>query len=220
MTDTTNTQNVSTQNVSTQNVSTQNVSTKEFTDALRSAAAISLSEIDAVPKWREDDAGVLDLSHVHGVVAGFQSLLLSAATEIDALTDTIVGMQPNLMTGPHTVSYERGAGPTDDTLVVYKVIRQFAGFEQNTPPPSAQIQDILDEKAQETLNLFCDRPLGVGPKFKLGDKVYKSKGSHWSGTIVGTFSSILTPEGYCVEGSDNYGGERMYPASALERSEL
>lgn len=35
------------------------------------------------------------------------------------------------------------------------------------------------------------------PKFQLGDKVRKIKGSQWHGIIVGTYSTELTPEGYC-----------------------
>lgn len=33
-------------------------------------------------------------------------------------------------------------------------------------------------------------------KFKLGDLVKKVSGSQWHGTVVGTYSTELTPEGY------------------------
>jgi dihydrofolate reductase (trimethoprim resistance protein) len=52
-------------------------------------------------------------------------------------------------------------------------------------------------------------------KFKLGDKVIKSKGSEWSGKIVGTYSTELTPEGYCVESEFHKGSVQIYPVSAL-----
>lgn len=54
------------------------------------------------------------------------------------------------------------------------------------------------------------------PKFKLGDFVYKVKGSQWTGYIVGTYSTELTPEGYCVESYYYKGSVQIYPAAALE----
>lgn len=53
-------------------------------------------------------------------------------------------------------------------------------------------------------------------KFKLGDCVYKTKGSEWIGRVVGTYSTDLTPEGYCVESIYHSGSVQIYPASALE----
>lgn len=54
------------------------------------------------------------------------------------------------------------------------------------------------------------------PKFKLGDKVHKIKGSRWRGTVVGMYSTSLTPEGYCVESDTETGSVQIYPAAALE----
>lgn len=54
------------------------------------------------------------------------------------------------------------------------------------------------------------------PKFKLGDLVRKTKGSQWSGVVVGTYSTELTPEGYAVESSSEKGSVQIYPAGALE----
>lgn len=54
-------------------------------------------------------------------------------------------------------------------------------------------------------------------KFKLGDIVRKTKGSQWSGTVVSTYSTALTPEGYAVESSTEKGSVQIYPAAALER---
>jgi len=53
-------------------------------------------------------------------------------------------------------------------------------------------------------------------KFQLGDTVRKTKGSQWHGTIVGTYSTTLTPEGYAVESATESGSVQIYPASALE----
>lgn len=54
------------------------------------------------------------------------------------------------------------------------------------------------------------------PKFQIGDLVRKTKGSQWSGTVVGTYSTELTPEGYAVESSTEKGSVQIYPAAALE----
>lgn len=53
-------------------------------------------------------------------------------------------------------------------------------------------------------------------KFKLGDYVRKTKGSAWEGRVVGTYSTRLTPEGYCVESFAHFGSVQIYPGSALE----
>lgn len=56
-------------------------------------------------------------------------------------------------------------------------------------------------------------------KFAKGDRVYKTKGSQWSGRVVGTYSTTLTPEGYCVESELHTGSVQIYPASMLEKVE-
>ncbi len=53
-------------------------------------------------------------------------------------------------------------------------------------------------------------------KFQIGDLVKKIKGSQWHGQVVGTYSTELTPEGYCVESSTEIGSVQIYPAAALE----
>ena len=58
------------------------------------------------------------------------------------------------------------------------------------------------------------------PKFQIGDKVRKIKGSQWHGTVVGTYSTELTYEGYAVESSTEKGSVQIYPASALEHWEV
>ena len=53
-------------------------------------------------------------------------------------------------------------------------------------------------------------------KFVIGDKVRKIKGSEWTGTVCGTYSTELTLEGYCVESDSHKGSVQIYPAQALE----
>ena len=52
--------------------------------------------------------------------------------------------------------------------------------------------------------------------FKLGDTVKKISGSQWHGTVVGTYSTELTPEGYAVESWTEKGSVQIHPAKALE----
>ena len=52
--------------------------------------------------------------------------------------------------------------------------------------------------------------------FKLGDTVKKVSGSQWHGTVVGTYTTELTPEGYAVESWTEKGSVQIYPVRALE----
>jgi hypothetical protein len=54
------------------------------------------------------------------------------------------------------------------------------------------------------------------PKFAVGARVRKIKGSAWQGRVCGTYSSSLTPEGYAVESEREPGSVQIYPASALD----
>jgi hypothetical protein len=53
-------------------------------------------------------------------------------------------------------------------------------------------------------------------KFSLGNTVRKVSGSQWPGTVVGTYSTELTPKGYAVESWTERGSVQIYPAKALE----
>jgi dihydrofolate reductase (trimethoprim resistance protein) len=52
--------------------------------------------------------------------------------------------------------------------------------------------------------------------FELGDTVKKVSGSQWHGTVVGTYSTELTPEGYAVESWYESGSVQIYPEKAIE----
>lgn len=51
---------------------------------------------------------------------------------------------------------------------------------------------------------------------KIGDRVRKTKGSSWQGIIVGSYSTSLTPVGWCVESEREPGSVQLYPEAALE----
>lgn len=53
-------------------------------------------------------------------------------------------------------------------------------------------------------------------KFRIGDRVHKTKGSRWQGLVVGSYSTAMTPEGYAVESETEVGSVQIYPAAALE----
>lgn len=56
-------------------------------------------------------------------------------------------------------------------------------------------------------------------RFNLGQRVRKIRGSEWHGTVVGFYSTKLTPVGYCVESFTERGSVQIYPESALEMME-
>jgi R67 dihydrofolate reductase len=53
-------------------------------------------------------------------------------------------------------------------------------------------------------------------KFRKAQRVRKIKGSSWQGRVVGSYSTKLTPIGYCVESEREPGSVQIYPESALE----
>lgn len=59
----------------------------------------------------------------------------------------------------------------------------------------------------------------VASKFRTGDRATKSKGSSWTGRVVGTYGTALTPEGYAVESETETGSVQIYPAAELSRLE-
>lgn len=56
----------------------------------------------------------------------------------------------------------------------------------------------------------------TGWKFQRGDIVTKTKGSSWTGHVVGFYTTSLTPRGYCVESKNEPGSVQIYPEAALD----
>lgn len=52
--------------------------------------------------------------------------------------------------------------------------------------------------------------------FSIGQMVTKTKGSQWTGKVVGVYSTTLTPEGYAVESDTEKGSVQIYPVTALK----
>jgi len=53
-------------------------------------------------------------------------------------------------------------------------------------------------------------------EFPLGTNVRKMKGSQWHGTVVGYYSTDLTPKGVAIESAFERGSVQIYPCQALE----
>lgn len=111
--------------------------------------------------------------------------------------------------------------PDDDSgLRVVKYIEKFdaglttAGFthEQRMTIVGLLVDKAMAERAAAPAQAV-DAP---DAKFHIGAHVRKVKGSQWTGKIVGTYSTALTPEGYAVESSTEHGSVQIYPAAALE----
>jgi hypothetical protein len=51
--------------------------------------------------------------------------------------------------------------------------------------------------------------------YKLGDLLTKTKGSSWTGRVVGFYGTGLTDEGYAIESVYEPGSVQIYPLSAL-----
>jgi len=54
------------------------------------------------------------------------------------------------------------------------------------------------------------------PRYKLGDYVKKKRGSYWRGVVVGFYSTVYTPIGYCVDSAFEPGSVQVWPEAALE----
>ena len=77
------------------------------------------------------------------------------------------------------------------------------------------VRDLLARHRQQAELAFDERERKLR-KFNLGDRVTKTKGSSWTGLVVGFYSTSLTPIGYAVESENEPGSVQIYPESALE----
>lgn len=55
-------------------------------------------------------------------------------------------------------------------------------------------------------------------RWPIGTRVTKTKGSSWTGLVVGFYSTSLTPEGYAVESEKEPGSVQIYPVGALREA--
>lgn len=57
----------------------------------------------------------------------------------------------------------------------------------------------------------------IAADFPMHCRVTKTKGSSWTGEVVGYYSTSLTPKGVCVESENEPGSVQIYPAKAVRR---
>jgi hypothetical protein len=56
-------------------------------------------------------------------------------------------------------------------------------------------------------------------KYTLGDRLTKTKGSAWTGRVVGFYSTSLTPVGYAIESENEPGSVQIYPEKFLREAD-
>lgn len=116
------------------------------------------------------------------------------------------------------VPAQASAPAVDDlAMLVARLVRAL----RKAAPDNELSEQALDYLKREGLTGSALRAApvpaqGEPAKFQLGDLVRKTKGSQWTGRVVGKYATSLTPEGYCVESSTEHGSVQIYPAAALE----
>ena len=117
-----------------------------------------------------------------------------------------------------TARYTNWRGETAErTFIPHRV---FFGSTEWHPEPQVLIEATDCEKGE--LRTFAaagfahPAPATDGFKtFRPGDRVTKTKGSSWTGRVVGFYSTKLTLEGYAVESDTETGSVQIYPVAAL-----
>lgn len=93
------------------------------------------------------------------------------------------------------------------------------GFESGGRLPFVRMDDgywTPWHVAQEMLDSARSAQPQGQRAFRRGDIVRKRSGAAWQGTVVGEYSTSLTPDGYAVESDAHPGSVQIYPAAALE----
>lgn len=81
----------------------------------------------------------------------------------------------------------------------------------------SEIENAWDAWRARAMIAASPQPPAAQPgTFRIGQRVRKFKGSQWTGHVVGTYSTNLTPEGYAVESETEKGSVQIYPVGALE----
>jgi len=81
----------------------------------------------------------------------------------------------------------------------------------------ANAASVDDHKSQSVIdNTACVAQTIDKPRYKLGDFVQKKRGSSWRGVVVGFYSTVYTPIGYCVDSAFEPGSVQVWPEAALE----
>jgi len=96
------------------------------------------------------------------------------------------------------------------------------GWEITCSKCETKVVGVTEEEAvqlwndQEPRTSLTETPPSFA--YSMGQRVTKTKGSSWTGKIVGWYSTKLTPEGYAVESENEPGSVQIYPIKALQKS--
>ncbi len=104
-------------------------------------------------------------------------------------------------------------GRTDADL-----LRLIAKDHQRLAPSAHHSADTLREIA-DRMDLPATPP-NPERKFTVGQRVTKTKGSSWTGRIVGFYSTAFTAIGYAVESEAETGSVQIYPEAALSAAPI
>lgn len=94
----------------------------------------------------------------------------------------------------------------------------WAGMHIGTWPNKADADAAMAEYTGATMKALYEEPYWLTPfgRFRLGDLVRKTRGSSWTGRVVGFYSTKQTPIGYAVESLAERGSVQIYPEAALD----
>lgn len=105
-------------------------------------------------------------------------------------------------------------GGKTDTPMRAAITAYLAALGEREPAASADEDELL---AIAYMQGAYDAVKGGGKfKFPLKSRATKTKGSSWTGRVVGFYSTTLTPIGYAVESENEPGSVQIYPEAALE----
>lgn len=87
-------------------------------------------------------------------------------------------------------------------------------FRNNNMVNMHDLQAVMDAVERAFAQILIVKE----PKFQFGDRVRKHSGAWWQGVVVGTYTTLQTPIGYCVqmETPTGNGPVQIYPEAAIE----
>lgn len=152
-------------------------------------------------------------------ISGLKHEIDTALTAAPATPDPLDSYEKFDGVGPHSETIETRARIGERYLECYESALSDPRLASYTPMdcPSELLLDLLNgdalsEAGGTNLTPATDDRLRT---YKLGDRVTKTKGSSWTGKVVGFYSTSLTPEGYAVESENEPGSVQIYPVAAL-----
>ncbi|MEZ2220715.1 hypothetical protein [Rhizobium sp. RCC_161_2] len=127
------------------------------------------------------------------------------------------------MCGKTDLSTVEGDGGTECQLSDKRWTCSEDCYDRATETPMDQSlwrfwNDKARQQVTEIAALRAENKRGFVPKFKLGERVSKTKGSSWNGPVVGFYSTSMTPCGYVIESDREPGSCQLYPEAALGRA--